>query len=96
MSLLTSKMVEPETEKRLRHELEFLKHTLENVNYLLKYDKTLRYHCSVKLGSIQFIGDNLLLESELNKTKMMLIREIGQRRKNMNALGIKSRFPKDR
>ena len=89
-------VIDNKTETKLRKELEFLKESLVMVNLLLKDNNTLHYLCGREIGSVQFIGDTLLIESELNKTKMMIVKEIGRRRKNMNMLGIKSRFPNDR
>ena len=68
-------VIDNKTETKLRKELEFLKESLVIINMLLKDNNTLHYLCGKEIGSVSFIGDTFLVESELNRTKMMIIKE---------------------
>ncbi|PWI49533.1 hypothetical protein CEE45_01700 [Candidatus Heimdallarchaeota archaeon B3_Heim] len=78
-----------EEEKKLRHELEFLKSYRDDIDHILKYFGTLHGQCGIQVNvSEEF-------RSDLNKIKMAIIKEIGRRRENYRLLGIQSRFPRD-
>lgn len=78
-----------EEERELRRELEFIKEYLCMLNHIRKYAHLINKLVDNFIEPYSFVAD-------LNKAKMALVKEIGHRRKNMNILGIKPRFPGDR